>query len=177
MIQGHEHSLPVKPLPSPGCQGYKSPPPPAQPSPPVSGMRERTGGPLPPSSGHLGLCTPASQKGKVLRIPPPSPLSSPSLAFLKHFCSSPTPTPPKSKFLWPAGVVGWKGAPRLEKGRDRVCSPQEDIAPCQTHCRRPLGGRTSGLWEPQLGGWRCRDNLAGGLVTPRSVAMVTWFFL
>lgn len=26
-------------------------------------------------------------------------------------------------------------------------------------------------------GRRCRDNLAGGLVTPRSVAMVTWFFL
>lgn len=34
----------------------------------------------------------------------------------------------------------------------------------------------SGLWEPQPGGLRCRDNLAGGLVTPRSVAMVTWFF-
>ena len=71
-----------------------------------------------------------------------------------------------------------KGAPRLERGRGHLCSPLRGQSASATHQHHsPLGRQTSGLWEPQPGGLRCRDNLAGGLVTPRSVAMVTWFFL
>jgi len=43
----------------------------------------------------------------------------------------------------------------------------------------PGMGETLLLMHAQLctSMWRCQDNLAGGLVTPRSVTMVTCFFL
>lgn len=163
--------------PSPGWQGHS----PRQLHAATPCSRSQSGGwssPRPLSSGRLGWCNPAERHGEVLRSHPPSP-SSLLPGFSQTLLQLPHPQPLlRLHFSGPEDMMGWKGAPGPEK---RTRSPQLPArgqgAKATHHCRSPLGRQTSGLWEPQPGGRRCRDNLAGGLVTPRSVAMVTWFFL
>lgn len=144
------------------------------PSLPAPGMGQGAGSPpselRPPWTVHPCLAekeSPQNPTSFSSDLPPPQLPPSTSAAPLP-------PAPSESNFSGPSDVVEQK---RGSRARERTGSPLLPMRGQSTsaahHHRSPLGR----LWEPQPGGLRCRDNLAGGLVTPRSVAMVTWFFL
>lgn len=102
-------------------------------------------------------------------------------AFCKHFCSPHVlAASPLSLFLLSLNFSGSEDVARYKVGAGGT-GPEKGSA---FQGKYQLHGPAVALRQADkqavgtpASGRRCRDNLAGGLVTPRSVAMVTWFFL